>query len=153
MTSAVSAVRASLQFQMDFRITIPRDVQLTAAVRQLAERAAQCAGYSGVEAVRVGASVTAAVDAVLTRLSPPTAQSGIELRFERVGNHLDIWVRYEAGEDDRSQAVDAPLSSEALRQGMDSIEFGRDDGVAYCHLRRVLPHDKVDHQCQTPHDG
>ncbi len=132
---------------MDFRITIPRDAQLAQAVRQVAERVAQCSGYSAVEAVRVGASVAAAIDAVLTRLSPPTAQSGIELRFERVTDHLDIWVRYQAGEHHRPQGVDAALSSEALRQGMDSIEFGSDDGVAYCHLRRVLPEEKVDHQC------
>jgi hypothetical protein len=145
-------ISASSAEPMHFRITIPRDVQLAAAVRQVAERVAQCAGFSSPEAVRVAASVAAAIDAVLTRLSPPAARSGIDLHFERVGSHLDIWVRYEAGEDNRPHAVDAALSSEALRQGMDSIEFGRDNGIAYCHLRRVLPHEKIDHQCELHRD-
>ncbi len=138
---------------MHFRINMPRDVQLAATARQIAERVAQCAGYTAPEAVRVASSVGAAIDAVLTRLSPPHVRSGIDLRFERLGNYLDIWLRYETGDDSRPQAVDAALSSEALRQGMDSIEFGRDNGTAYCHLRRVLPHEKVDHKCEMHRDG
>jgi len=137
-----------------FRLTIPREVQLVPAVRQIAERVAQCAGYTAADAVRIASSVGQAVDTVLARQAPDVSNENdpLEIRFEREDVHLDVWLRYRVGEHDRP-VVDAALSSEALRQGMDSVEFGREGEVAYCRLRCVLPREKIDHQCEVPPDG
>ena len=139
---------------MLFRLTIPRDVLLAPAVRQIAERVAQCAGYTAADAVRVASSVGLAVDTVLARQAPDASSENdpLEVRFEREGVYLDVWLRYRAGEQDRP-VVDAALSSEALRQGMESVEFGREGEVAYCRLRRALPAEKVDHLCEVPPEG
>ncbi len=144
---------------MLFKLTIPRDVKLVPAVRQVAERVGQCAGYTAAEAQRIASSVGRAVEIVLSppaRRSSPAASEGgpgsgdlLDIRFERDGAYLDIWLRYRADHHDRP-AVDPALSSEALRQGMDSAEFGREGEVAYCRLRRALPLEKVDHQCDVP---
>ncbi len=136
---------------MLFRLTIPRDARLIDAVRHVAERAAQCAGYSAADADRIAASVGQALETVLAREVPDAAhaQEPIEVRFEREGPYLDIFLRYAAAGDDRP-VVDGALSGEALRQGMDSVEFGRDGAIAWCRLRRTLPRDKADHQCEVP---
>jgi hypothetical protein len=134
-----------------FRLTIPRDVQLVAAVRQVAERVAQCAGYTAADAAAVASSVAQAMGTVLGRQAPAasTGHDLLDIRFEREGVHLDVWLRYRAGDGDRP-VVDPALSSEALRQGMDSVEFGREGEMAWCRLRRVLPRQPVDHQCEMP---
>ncbi len=136
---------------MLFRLTIPRDARLIGAVRQVAERAAQCAGYTAADADRIAASVGRALETVLAREAADAAQAqeAVEVRFEREGSHLDIYLRYRASGDDRP-AVDGALSGEALRQGMDSVEFGRDGPIAWCRFRRALPRDKADHQCEMP---
>jgi hypothetical protein len=137
-----------------FKLTIPRDLTLVPAVRQVAERVAQCAGYTAADAARMASSVGQAVEAVLARRvpEPPWDGGGLDIRFERQGVYLDVWVRYRADDSGRP-AVDAALSSEALRQGMESVEFGREGEVAYCRLRRTLPREKVDHQCDVPPDA
>lgn len=136
---------------MVFRLTIPRDVQLVAAVRQVAERVAQCAGYTAADAVRIASCVAQAMDTVLACRTPdaPAVRDLLDIRFEREGVHLDVWLRYRSGDGDRPIA-DPALSSEALRQGMDSVEFGREGELAWCRLRRVLPREPVDHQCEMP---
>lgn len=136
---------------MLFRLTIPRDVQLVAAVRQVAERVAQCAGYTAADAVRIASCVAQAMDTVLACRAPDasTGRDLLDIRFEREGVHLDVWLRYCPGDGDRPIA-DPALSSEALRQGMDSVEFGREGELAWCRLRRVLPREPVDHQCEMP---
>jgi len=149
-----------------FRLTIPRDTALVPAVRQIAERVAQCAGYTTADAQRIASSVGRAVEIVLSRLGQrgsPTASEGepaaaslpddlLDIRFERDARYLNIWLRYRADQGSRP-AVDPALSSEALRQGMDSAEFGREGEAAFCRLRRALPHEKVDHQCEMPPDA
>jgi hypothetical protein len=133
-----------------FRISLPRDIQMIPALRDIAERVAQCSGYAAPEAVRIASCVSRAADAVFGRLSvAPNDQ--IEVVFERESKHLDVWLRYPVpGQGRVPAAVDAALSSEVLRQGMDSVEFGDENGLAYCRLRRVLPHEKVDHECEMP---
>ncbi len=133
---------------MLFRLTIPGNPNLVPALRQVAERVAQCAGYSAAEAARVAASVGHAVDTVLQRLNSEGAVGEpLEMRFEREDVHLDIWLYYHAPDGGRA-VLDPAVSGEALRQGMDSVEFGRDGDMNYCRLRRALPADKVDHQCE-----
>ncbi|MGE5359876.1 MAG: hypothetical protein ACM3NQ_12745 [Bacteroidales bacterium] len=135
---------------MLFRITLPRDCGLVPALRQVSERMAQCAGYTSAEAARVGTSVGQAADALM---AAHAAASQLDVTIQRNSTHLDIWLRYPLALGDREPAaVDAALSSEALRQGMDSVEFGDEDGIAYCRLRRALPQEKVDHQCAAPPD-
>ncbi len=136
---------------MLFRLTIPREAQLVGAVRQVAERAAQCAGYAGADADRFAASVGQALETILARAAANTehAREPIEVRFEREGAFLDVYLRYHATDGDRP-ALDGSLSAEALRQGMDSVEFGRDGAVTWCRLRRALPRNKTDHQCEMP---
>ena len=151
---------------MRFRLTIPRDTALVPAVRQIAERVAQCAGYTTADAQRIASSVGRAVEIVLSRpgqRGSPTASEGgpaaaslqddlLDIRFERDARYLNIWLRYRADQGSRP-VVDPALSSEALRQGMDSAEFGREGEAAFCRLRRALPHEKVDHQCEMPPDA
>jgi hypothetical protein len=121
-----------------FRITLPRDCDLAPALRQIAERIAQTAGYASTEAARIGTSVGQAADAVMADL---VGASQLDVTIERNRENLDVWLRYPVAPVGRPPAaVDAALSSEALRQGMDSVEFGNEDGVAYCRLRRALPH-------------
>ncbi len=137
-----------------FRLTIPRDVQLVPAVRQVAERVAQCAGYTASDAARIALTVGQAVEVVLTSASSDGGgREPIEIRFERESVHLDVWLRYRATEPERAPAVDPAVSSEAMRQGMDSVEFGREGELAYCRLRRELPREKTDHQCEAPPDA
>lgn len=144
---------------------MPREANLVPAVRQIAERVAQCAGYSSAEAQRIASSVGRAVEIVLARPAggnpPPPGQGGaapsgpgdsLDIQFERNGGYLDVWLRYRADSNGRP-AVDPAVSSEALRQGMDSAEFGQEGDVAFCRLRRALPREKVDHQCELPPDG
>lgn len=134
-----------------FRMTLPREPRLTVALRDIAERLAQCAGYPASEAVRIASSVGQAVDAVIGQLSADVPDQQIDVRFERGEDDLHVWMRYRAGAQARGPAaVDAALSREVLRQGMDSVEFGNENGMAYCHLRRQLPREKVDHQCEVP---
>ena len=135
---------------MLFRLTIPCDVRLVPAVRRVAERVAQCAGYSAGEAVRVASSVAHAADTLLRRLEAQgRVADPIDIRFRREGGHLDVWMYYTAPDSDIA-APDPAISGEALRQGMDSVEFGRQGEVGFCRLRRVLPSEKVDHQCEVP---
>ena len=137
---------------MLFKLTIPRDVHLVPAVRQVAERVAQCAGYTAADAARIALSVGQATDTVLAR-QVPEDDSGrnapLDIRFEQEGVHFDVWLRYRAEAGDRP-AVDPALSREALRQGMESVEFGREGEVAWCRLRRTLPREPGDHQCKAP---
>jgi hypothetical protein len=136
-----------------FRLTIPCDEQYVPAVRQLAERVAQCAGYSAAEAVRVASSVGHAAQTLIRQLGGDARQSQpVEVCFQREGAHLEVWLQYAASDSD-SAVLDPAISGEALRQGMDSVEFGRRGEVSYCRLCRALPHDKVDHKCEAPRDG
>jgi len=164
-----------------FRLIIPRDTALVPALRLIAERVAQCAGYTSADAQRIASSVGRAVEIVLSRPgrgSSPTAGEGgparrsspmaseggpapaaksasddsLDIRFERDAGHLNIWLRYRADQRGRP-VVDPALSSEALRQGMDSAEFGREGEAAFCRLRRALPHERVEHQCEMPPDA
>ena len=136
---------------MLFRLTIPSDVHLVAAVRQVAERVAQCAGYTAADAAAVASAVAQVIETVLA--CPAADRAGerdlLDVRFEREGAHLDVWLRYRPGDGDRT-ILDPALSSEALRQGIDSVEFGREGELAWCRLRRVLPREPVDHQCEMP---
>jgi hypothetical protein len=133
-----------------FRISLPRDVLMIPALRGIAERVAQCCGYSAAEAARIASSVGQAADAVFGR---PPAGGGeqVEVEFGHESTWLDVWLRYpQPGPGRVPAAVDAALSSEALRNGMDSVEFGNENGLAYCRLRRMLPREKVDHECESP---
>ncbi len=134
---------------MLFRMTMPGDAQFVPALRQVAERVAQCAGYAATEAARVAASVGHAANTVIERLQ---AESGrpepLDVRFQREGVHLEVWLYYRTSDGGRP-LLDPAVSGEALRQGMDSVEFGRDGDMNYCRLRRTLPADKVDHQCEV----
>ncbi len=124
-----------------FRITLPCDCEMGSALRQLAERVAQCAGYGATESARIATSVGQTADAVMAGLSKA---SQLDVTFERDTRHLNVWLRYPVASAARGPAaVDAALSSEALRQGMDSVEFGSEDGIAFCCLRRPLPEHPV----------
>ncbi len=145
---------------MLFKLLMPPDAKFMPTIRQVAERVAQCAGYTATEAQRIGAGVGRVVEVVLSRLRPAQASSGgqgahgaepLDIRFQRDGRYLDVWLRYRADPCDRP-AVDPALSREAIEQGMDSAEFGLEGDIAVCRLRRELPRDKVDHQCEAP-DG
>lgn len=139
---------------MLFKLTIPRDANLVPAVRQIAERVAECAGYAAADARRIASSVGRAVEIVVARPAPrssplPASDDSLDIQFERDSAYLDVWLRYRA--DRRDQPVaDPALSSEALRQGMDSAEFGHQGDVAFCRLRRALPSEKVNHRCEPP---
>ncbi len=119
-----------------FRITLSRDCDLAPMLRQIAERIAQAAGYAPTEAARIGTSVGQAADALMADLD---AGGQFDISIERNTENLDVWLRYPVTLANRAPAVDAALSGEALRQGMDSVEFGNEDGVGYCRLRRALP--------------
>ncbi len=137
---------------MLFRLTIPGNPQMVPVLRQVAERVAQCAGYSAAEAARVAASVGHAVETVMQRLNIEGAErEPLEMRFEREDLYLDVWLYYHAPDGGRA-LPDPAVSGEALRQGMDSVEFGREGEMNYCRLRRVLPREKTDHQCEMPPD-
>jgi hypothetical protein len=129
-----------------FRIIIPCDARLSPAIRQIAERVAQCAGYSAAEAVRVASGVGQAAEALMARSS-----GEFDIRFQRESRFLDVVFRRRACPGDSPETIEnAAVSSEAMRLGMESVEFGVEDEVAYCRLRRVLPDEKVDHQCEMP---
>ena len=136
-----------------FRLTIPPDVRLVAAVRQLAERVAQCAGYPAADAARLASSVEQAIERVLARPAPnlPGGRDALDIRFERDGAYLDVWLRQRMGAGEWP-AADPLLENDALRQGVDTVETGREGDVAYWRLRRRLPHEKADHQCEAPAD-
>ncbi len=135
---------------MLFRMTMPGDAQLVPALRQVAERVAQCAGYAATDAARVAASVGHAATTVIERLQGESAEPQLlDIRFQREGVHLDVWLFYPTSDGDRT-VLDPAVSGEALRQGMESVEFGRDGDTTYCRLRRMLPRDKVDHRCEMP---
>lgn len=135
---------------MLFRLTIPCDPQYVPAVRQVAERVAQCAGYSAAEAACVASSIGHAADTLVRQLGTDTRPAEpIEALFQREGAHLDVRLQYLASESD-SAVLDPAISGEVLRHGMDSIEFGRQGEVCYCLLRRALPHEKVNHKCEAP---
>lgn len=138
-----------------FKLILPRDSRFVPAVRLIAERAAQCAGYTAADAARIASSVGRAFEMVLARpvsgASAPGASDSVDIRLEREGGYLDVWLRYVPG-NNGSPTVDAS-SDGALRAGMDSAEFGREGEVEYCRLRRRLPREKVDHQCELPPDA
>ncbi len=136
---------------MQFKLTIPRSATLVPTVRQIAERVAQCAGYTGADAARIAAAVAQAADIVVARpaLPGPGGDDSLDIRFHRNGLYLDVWLRYRSDEGDRPSA-DPTLSMEALREAMDSVEFGREGETAFCRLRRTLPREKADHQCEMP---
>ncbi len=136
---------------MLFRLTIPRDAALVPTVRQVAERVAQCAGYSAADAARIASTIIRAVDIAVT-LPGSRGDDSVDIQFRRDGLYLDVWLRYRSEDCDRP-VVDPTLSSEALRQGMDSVEFGREGDVAFCRLRRALPREKVDHHCEIPREA
>jgi acyl-CoA reductase-like NAD-dependent aldehyde dehydrogenase len=52
-----------------FNLTISHDVRLAPAVRQVAERAAQCAGFDAADAMRLAASVGHAAETLLSRVA------------------------------------------------------------------------------------
>lgn len=136
-------------------MTLSRRADMIPAIRDIAERVAQCAGYESAEAVRIASSVRHAVDVVFARPEPPDQPEppDIDIRFVRDGGHLEVWLRYPAWDgDNRGEPLDPVLSREALRQGIDSVEFGREGDMAYCRLRRALPKEKVDHECEAPPD-
>ena len=134
---------------MHFNLTISHDVRLAPAVRQVAERAAQCAGFDAGEAIRLAASVGQAAETLLSRVPP--GGDGVAVRFERDGRFLEVTFRYRPEGGTRPGAsVDPSLSGEAMRQGMDSVEFGAEGDMQYCRLRRALPHEKTDHKCEMP---
>ncbi len=137
---------------MLFKLTMPADARLAPAVRQLAERVAQCAGYTAADAARFASGVGRVVEMVLARPATAAPNDLLDIRFVRDGVYLDVWLRYRADAYDRP-ALDPVLSSEALRQGIDSADFGLEGDLAYCRLRRVLPREKVDHQCEVPPDA
>ena len=134
---------------MRFRLTIPPDAQFVVAVRQVADRVAQCSGYSAADAERFASSVGRAVEQVLERASADGA--ALDIRFERDATHLDVWLRYRAADADRAGA-DAALSRETPQPGPEGVEMGREGEFSYWRLRRPLPHEKVDHQCELPPD-
>ena len=138
--------------QVQFKLIVPRDAKFVPALRQLAERVSQCAGYSAADAARVASAVGQVVEILFTRAAAqpsPGVNDSLDIRFERKDGFLDVWLRY-AAEEQGPPAVDPSLSSEALRHGMDSAEFGREGDVQFCRLRRKLPTDKTDHQCDAP---
>jgi hypothetical protein len=133
-----------------FNITIARDVLFAPAVRKIADRAAQCAGFASADAIRLAASVGRAAETLLARDSAEGGET-VEVRFEHDARVLDVTFRYRpAGGGRPGASVDPSLSGDALRQGMDSVEFGADGAIEYCRLRRALPREKVDHQCEMP---
>jgi hypothetical protein len=132
-----------------FRISLPRDADLVPAVRDVAERLAQCAGYTSEDAVRIASSVGLAADAVMRRWSEARPEQQIDVSFESEWPHLDVWLRYRLSSEECASGPRVP-PPETFGEGMDSVEFGREDGVAFCHLQRLLPHEKVDHRCEMP---
>ena len=135
---------------MHFNLTISHDVRLAQAVRQIAERVAQCAGFASADAMRLAASVGQADETLLARASAEGGES-LDIRFDRDARVLDVTFRYRPSGGSRpGAAVDPSLSGEAMRQGMDSVEFGAEGAMQYCRLRRALPHEKVGHDCEMP---
>jgi hypothetical protein len=134
-----------------FTLTIPCDGQLVGTVRQVAERVAQCAGYTAADASQLASGVEHAVETVMQGLERESARpQPVDIRFERDEHHLDVWLCYRSNDGDRA-AIEAAVSGDAaLRQGMDDVEFGRHGDLCYCRLRRGLPRERVDHQCEVP---
>ncbi len=126
-----------------FRLTVPHDAQLVGAVRQVADRVAQCAGFSAAEAATIASTVARAAEAIIAGSAD---RDHLDIRFERHTTHLEVWLRYRAATADRpTGATPAPL-----HPGDDDVETGREDEVSYWRLRRALPRDKVDHRCELP---
>lgn len=130
-----------------FRLTVPHDAQLVGAVRQVADRVAQCAGFSAADAETIASSVARAAEAIMG--GPGSAdRQGLDVRFERDATQLDVWLRYRAANGDSpSEATPAPLRSDD-----GDVEVGREGEVSYWRLRRALPRDKVNHRCELPPD-
>jgi hypothetical protein len=133
-----------------FNLTISHDVCFVATVRQLAERVAQCAGFATADAIRVAASVGLVTETLLSR-APAGNGEALDIRFERDATALDVTFRYRPfGGGRPGGSVDPSLAGDAMRQGMDSVEFGAEGEIEFCRLRRTLPHEKFNHQCEMP---
>jgi hypothetical protein len=130
-----------------FSITIPCDARLCQMVRQIAERAAQCAGYTGDDAAGMAAAVVGAAEKIMAIVGGEP----LGISFERKSSCLDVVIRYPlTAPGSGAISADTVVSNQAVQQGVQSVEFGVDDEMAYCRLRRVLPREKVDHQCEIP---
>ncbi len=133
-----------------FKLTIPHDAQFVAAVRQVAERVAQCSGFTAADAQTIASRLGEAVEHVLRQSRPSADHEGLDIRFERDPTHLEVWLRYRVGDGDQ---LASNRAGAAAVPGTDRVETGRDGEISYWRLRCALPHEKVDHQCEMPRDG
>ncbi len=135
-----------------FKLTIPPDARFIPAVRQIAERVAQCAGYTAAEAAGIASAVARVAEAVVGGPGRAfTNGTGVDIRFEREAGYLDVLLRYPTTESDR-RAPEPPGAGDAAARIMDTVEVGREGDIAFCRLRRRLPDEAVDHKCEMPPD-
>lgn len=112
-----------------FTVTMPGDVRLIGAVRQLAAQAAGYAQLTGDAAEGWAGHVERATQAAIAAAAPPP--TSIQLRFSGNGRAIDVVITGEGG-----KSAVLPRSSAI---GDVRIEWRADGSCLTCHIRQRLP--------------
>ena len=131
-------------------LAIPTDERFLDTVRDVASRVAEYVGFAKADATRMGQSINDAVAGLVRLSSPPDIRNSINLSFVTESGDFEVRIRYRTLADGNVPPTPRSLEEGLRRNGaggtldsiqrvMDRVEFGEQDGVAFCRLIRRLP--------------
>jgi hypothetical protein len=132
-------------------LTVPTDERFLTTVQEITRRAAEYVGFHRADAERIGEAINGACDSLLRTASTPEYVSSISLSFSTAAERFEVRLRcHTSVVENRSISQDAledglrngegrRSSVDAMKRVMDRVEFGEEDGVAFCRLTRALP--------------
>ena len=131
-------------------LTVPCDERFRKVLTIISERMAEYVGYAKPEAEELATTIVLATDGVLEHAEAPN-YSSVEVTFATSEEEIEVRLRYlrENGATDardrpdierllsRRRDNEAPL--DLIQRAVKRVEFGREDGVEFCALTKVLP--------------
>jgi anti-sigma regulatory factor (Ser/Thr protein kinase) len=131
-------------------LAIPTDERYLETVRDVASRVAEYVGFAKAEAATMGQSINETVAGFVRLSSPPDVRNSINLNFVTDCGDFEVRIHYRTLAEGRPAPTPRSLEDALRRNGaggtldsiqrvMDRVEFGEEDGVAFCRLIRRLP--------------
>ena len=128
-------------------LSVPCDPRFRQVLAAMSQKMAAYLGYAADEATQVAEILTRATEGVCDA-DDVAAYTAFDVTFATNDETMEIRVRYvgaEVGargpgvEQLLSQGRDRDTPLALMRRGMHTVEFGRDDGVEFCTLTKLLP--------------